>query len=563
MADMFKVSTSEDHVTFSVWPENADTYHDIMKMHVDGHFRPPPEKTWDYAFHCDWWDRLDLFKPRWISTEERIVELSIDRKAASRGSSKMLHETLVQKSRASVVASRASEPYVINTGKSTMHGGGGLLETVHMAYNFDKDLIITPDDVFLTILAGVNAHIAKDPEKCRHALVNFEGKKDILIECNYPPDQWEEHGVFDQFSRRIRDEVGDKWHDATLCDFSTTTPLEKLISQLGLMESTNHYFDFRVAGMCGIKAITLKGTVEDWLKLRKQIEAFSILDLEWWLQDLRLVLDQFVLARQGVVSPSFWRRMIKGEHSDTGVYEPTAHKGFVTGWLLALFPYTKTGKKVCALMGTFSEAKKSDRVLAEYGVCVECGRKQIAGESGCGKFYCADCWQAYDLMKHWSNVRVEQVDLHDGLASAQITWERMGKTEDIKIYGGLVGPSVPADKYAALQTVRGFAIELCSREEDMSTHTTASDASIAKAAWLAQLPNAWGSIGGAVNDESKCQSRAFHDDMPCAGCLFFSSKALVEGGRKYCSVCLEQEAQKAAKDCKDIDSSPSWLPELE
>lgn len=99
MADMFKVSTSEDHVTFSVWPENADTYHDIMKMHVDGHFRPPPEKTWDYAFHCDWWDRLDLFKPRWISTEERIVELSIDRQAASRGSSKMLHENLVQKSR--------------------------------------------------------------------------------------------------------------------------------------------------------------------------------------------------------------------------------------------------------------------------------------------------------------------------------------------------------------------------------------------------------------------------------------------------------------------------------
>jgi len=267
---------------------------------------------------------------------------------------------------------------------------------------------------------------------------------------------WEEDGVFDEFSRKIRDKVGHEWHDATLCDFSTTTPLEKLISQLGLMESTHHYFDFVCEGQCGIKTITLKGTVEDWRKLRKQIEAFSVLDLEWWLQDLRLVLDQFVLARQGIVSASFWRRMIKGRHADTGMYTPSADTSFVNGWLLALFPYNKHGDRVCT--STFSEKQTKGRALAENGACVECGRKQIAGESGCGKFYCADCWQAYDLMKHWSDVWVKQGDLHDCLASANITWNACGKISNIKIYGGVVGPSVPADKYAALQTVRGFAM---------------------------------------------------------------------------------------------------------
>merc|ERR1719359_488451 len=70
----------------------------------------------------------------------------------------------------------------------------------------------------------------------------------------------------------------------------------------------------------------------------------------------------------------------------------------------------------------------------------------------------------------------------------------------------------------------------------MSTHATASDASIA---------SSLGGIGGAASDENKCRKCAK------AGCLFFGSKALVEGGQKYCSVCLQQEAQKAAKDTEE------------
>lgn len=473
MSGTFKVRTSIDHATFSVWPENANSYYDVMQIIVDGHFRPCPEKTWDYEFECDWWDRVDLFKPKEISTEARIRELSFNRSVArSKGFRFSKGEfdgasgaSTGPKSPASVVASRVSAQSVINTDKSTMHGGGGLLETVNMAYNFDKDLVLTPDDVFLTILVGVNSHVAKDPEKCRHAFVNFEGKKEICIESNFSPDVWEERGVFDEFSQRIREQIGAKWHDAILCDFSTTTPLEKLLSQLGLMEATSHYFDFRLTGMCGIKTITLSGTVEDWRRLRAKIDVFSVLDdLEWWLQDLRLVLDQFVLARQGIVTSSFWRRMVNGHHSDkeVGLYFTTAHQGFLSGWVLALFPYTKSGRRVRA--STCFEQQTSQRSFAECGACVECGRLLIAGESGCGEFYCKDCWHAYDLMKRWSNVWVEQSELHDGLASANITWEQGSAISDVKIYGGLIGPSVPVDKSASLHTVRGFVMEVHPRK---------------------------------------------------------------------------------------------------
>jgi hypothetical protein len=461
------LSSSFDHITFSVWPENASNNFDIMSMHVDGHFRPKEEGSS--------WGRIDIHAPESIPSVCRILDMSQERdqpksvdweefyekgKGKGKGKCKGKQQQQSVVSMKSVVASRATEPDVINTAWSTIHGGGGLLETVHLAYNFDKDLMITPDDVFLTILAGVNTHIAKDPEKYRHVFVPFEGKQTIEIESDSTPDLWEAEGVFEQFAEAVRKHVGETWHDATTCDFSTTTPLEKFLSQLGLMNATSHYFHFEVAAMCGIKSVTLKGTEDDWIKLRQKVEAFAVLgDLDWWLQDLRLVLDQFVLARQGFISPSFWRRMIKGEHADTGVYERWAYKAYVTGWVLAFYPYTKEGKRFCAT--TFSEQKAWQRPFDEFGTCTECGKAQTSGEMARGKFCCSDCWRGYDLMKHWGNVWVEQPDLHDGLLTASIAWHvGAKKVGDVRIHGGVVGPSVPSDNFAPLRTVRGYVMEL-------------------------------------------------------------------------------------------------------
>merc|ERR1719498_1030173 len=102
-----------------------------MNMEVDGHFRPTGRNDWG---------RDDCFKPTPISTQARILEKVKGRnqkrprvppgKGEGKGSTAAKNE--------STAGARATEPRVINTGGSTMDGGGGLLETVHMAYNFDK-----------------------------------------------------------------------------------------------------------------------------------------------------------------------------------------------------------------------------------------------------------------------------------------------------------------------------------------------------------------------------------------------------------------------------------------
>lgn len=448
-------SLTDTEVTFSVWPENAGTNYDVMNMYVDGHFRPQKSSSLR--------ERADIFSPKEITTEQRILDMALDRggtkseyPAWARPFGSWCHKS------AKVASSRASEACVIDMGGSTMNCGGGLLQTVHMAYNFEKDLIITPDDVLLTIMAGVGSHISKDPEKYRHVFVDFEGKKEIQVECEHPPSMWEESGVFEKLIQEIGKEAGDQrhLHEALMCDFSTTTSLEKMLCQLGVMDATRHYFDFTVGGFCGIKSVTLKGTEQDWCSLRQKIEALSIIgDLDWWLGDLRLILDQFIRARRGDIALSFWRRMIKGYHADKGMYEPEAINCSLTGWVLAFFPCTREGKRVCSL--TFSEQQATERLVAELGTCTECNEKQTSGETGRGKFYCGACWQAYDLMRHWHGVMVQQEDLEDGMLSASIKWEQCGKkVADVDVYGGVVGPNVPSDKFAPLQTVRGYVMKL-------------------------------------------------------------------------------------------------------
>ena len=57
-------------------------------------------------------------------------------------------------------------------------------------------------------------------------------------------------------------------------DFTTTGPVERVASQIPLMESVKSYFEYIVDRLaCGIPSITLQGTVEDWQRVLRIINA--------------------------------------------------------------------------------------------------------------------------------------------------------------------------------------------------------------------------------------------------------------------------------------------------
>jgi hypothetical protein len=96
------------------------------------------------------------------------------------------------------------------------------------------------------------------------------------------------------------------------------------------------YFTYDMETLCGISAITLEGTPEDWQTVVDRSEQFGSLNLEWWLEPLRAILHQFVAASQGVVDRQFWRSLYK-YHDESG-------GPIITGWISTLFPYLKDGR---------------------------------------------------------------------------------------------------------------------------------------------------------------------------------------------------------------------------
>jgi hypothetical protein len=117
-------------------------------------------------------------------------------------------------------------------------------------------------------------------------------------------------------------------------DFSTTGPVERVASQIVMMEAFQKYFDFVVKCICGIPSVTLEGAPSDWEKIRARVDEIGQYDdLEWWLKFVRSICDQFVRAANGDVDRRHWRRIYKIREVYGG--------HVMNGWICRLIPYVK------------------------------------------------------------------------------------------------------------------------------------------------------------------------------------------------------------------------------
>ena len=65
-------------------------------------------------------------------------------------------------------------------------------------------------------------------------------------------------------------------------DFTTTTGINKIVSQIMLMNSVQEYFAFSMVLGCGIPYVDMKGTREDWVKLGDKIKNGRKLERQCW-----------------------------------------------------------------------------------------------------------------------------------------------------------------------------------------------------------------------------------------------------------------------------------------
>src|SRR5699024_2351357 len=100
---------------------------------------------------------------------------------------------------------------------------------------------------------------------------------------------WKE--IVGGFRDAIAREVGDGRARLLECNFSTTTAVDRVASQIVLMDAYSPYFDYELACVCGIPEVTLLGTPDDWRAIRRRIDVIDELDLQFWTRSLRPICD--------------------------------------------------------------------------------------------------------------------------------------------------------------------------------------------------------------------------------------------------------------------------------
>ena len=215
---------------------------------------------------------------------------------------------------------------------------------LYTAYAKHKSVTLSPDVIWLLISQGFARYVNAHAEQFRHRLVNHSGKKELVVITG--DDLFSESVdwpmLIDNFASQIDQYTKGDIANIITADFSTTGSVERVASQVTLMESVKSYFDYTVLLIvCGIPSITLNGTPEDWQRVHDKTMKLKHYGLDKWIESLEPVLTEFERAAEGHPNQGFWQDIVKKKRvgevrgaSCDGKSKPTEFDG----WFLKLFP---------------------------------------------------------------------------------------------------------------------------------------------------------------------------------------------------------------------------------
>jgi Domain of unknown function (DUF4419) len=256
----------------------------------------------------------------------RAIELLLAAPRQSRSNSQQAKIEACSQYRSKLVASVKYHPFIA---------------ALHQAFNDHRPLSLSPDMMWLLIAQGLANHINCYAEELRSHFVKHQGKVKIVVVNDEfvkgkQTNDWTQ--VFAEFSTSIRQHIGGVNHDLFVPTFSTTGVVEKAASEIVLLDAMQSYFESEVDTLCGIPQIQLEGTIADWQQLLARTEQMDRFQLEWWVDALIPILEQFILTAQGTPNRDFWRSMYK--------YDDDSGDAIVTGWITRFFPYLNEERSV-------------------------------------------------------------------------------------------------------------------------------------------------------------------------------------------------------------------------
>jgi hypothetical protein len=167
------------------------------------------------------------------------------------------------------------------------------------SYNLHKTLKIRPDDIKLQMLTIISICVNNNPEKFRSYFVDHEDKKDLVVISNtFSADYF-----CGKFAKLLKENIKDKefaMHYTT--KFTTTNQIISTVNNITLMNTLKEYFSYTMILDCGIPAVILEGTQEDWEWLNESYlffkKIFGETELKHWFTHFDKVMELFMMMRK-------------------------------------------------------------------------------------------------------------------------------------------------------------------------------------------------------------------------------------------------------------------------
>lgn len=144
----------------------------------------------------------------------------------------------------------------------------GLINVIAEAYSRHIGLVVNPHDVWFVVLSNVVSLIKEHADEFRSIFTVSDQKQELLVLQDQPTDI-----NIDKLLTHLK-AAAPVDLSIFLPEFSDTTPEAKLAMAASVLDMAQHYYDY---GMfcCGIPAIDLRGTREDWIAICDAITAIK------------------------------------------------------------------------------------------------------------------------------------------------------------------------------------------------------------------------------------------------------------------------------------------------
>ena len=251
-------------------------------------------------------------------------------------------------------------------------GKDAFYRSIVEAYANHQSITLSPDMVWLVISQGFARYVNAHAEKLRPKLVNHNGKMDLAIQTSKDllKEDVDWPSLIGDFASQINKYTKGGIAKTITADFSTTGTVERVASQITLMESVKSYFEYIVYRIaCGIPSVKLQGTAADWRRVLEKTKQLEQYGLGKWVGELQPILKEFIKAAEGTPNQSFWKNIVKRQNTERlkgGGCSPDKPTE-LDGWLLKLFP-DENGKTLDKVSHTKDMPAEYVRVGFKYRV---------------------------------------------------------------------------------------------------------------------------------------------------------------------------------------------------